>query len=102
VAALRSVRKRAHDGALIQVSASDPLNLLGGILVGDKVPRQPGARLLLRDGVPLAALVAGEFKPLVALSGIEETAAQAALLRGARWKLKPALQAQADPLGLHR
>ena len=46
VAALRSVRKRAHDGAMIAVSASDPLNLLGGILAGDKVPRQPGARLL--------------------------------------------------------
>ena len=51
VAALRSVRKRAHDGAMIVVSAADPLNLLGGIVAGDKVPRQPGARLLLRDGV---------------------------------------------------
>ncbi len=102
VAALRSVRKRAHDGALIQVSASDPLNLVGGILVGDKVPRQPGARLLLRDGVPLAALVAGEFKPLGALSGSEETAARAALLRDPWKQPKPGSRAQADPLGLHR
>jgi len=101
VAALRSVRKRAHDGALIQVSASDPLNLLGGILAGDKVPRQPGARLLLRDGVPLAALVAGEFKPLVALSGSDEAAARAALIRDRRWQPEPAPRAQADPLGLH-
>ena len=101
VAALRSVRKRAHDGALIQISASDPLNLMGGILAGDKVPRQPGARLLLRDGVPLAALVAGEFKPLVALSGSDEAAARAALIRDRQWQPEPASRAQADPLGLH-
>ena len=106
VAALRSVRKRAHDGAMIVVSAADPLNLLGGIVAGDKVPRQPGARLLWRDGLPLASLVAGEFKPLPGLAASEEHAVRMALLRDPAAQAGP-LQAagsrpQADPLGLHR
>jgi len=95
ISALRGVRKRAHDGALIVVSASDPLNLLGGLLAGDKVPRQPGARLLLRDGVPLAALVAGELRQLTGLSSADEAAARAALLR------EPGLRAPSDPSPVH-
>jgi ATP-dependent Lhr-like helicase len=104
VAALRSVRKRAHDGALIAVSASDPLNLLGGIVAGDRVPRQPGARLLLRDGIPVATLVAGEFKPLPGLVAKDEHAARLALLRDPAALAAPApgSRPQADPLGLHR
>ncbi|QDA58367.1 DEAD/DEAH box helicase [Thermomonas aquatica] len=104
VAALRSVRKRAHDGAMIAVSASDPLNLLGGIVAGDKVPRQPGARLLWRDGLPVATLVAGEFRPLPGLDPRDEHAAKLALLRdpGALPAEAPGSRPQADPLGLHR
>ena len=79
VASLRAVRKRAPDGAMIAVSASDPLNLLGGIIAGEKVPRQPGARLLLRDGVPIAAFVAGEMCALVDLSAKDEHAARSLL-----------------------
>ncbi|MBP6796617.1 MAG: ATP-dependent DNA helicase, partial [Luteimonas sp.] len=81
VASLRNVRKRAHDGAFVVVSAFDPLNLVGGILAGDKLPRQPGARLLLRDGVPLATLAGGEFRPLPALAEADLHAARVALLR---------------------
>jgi ATP-dependent Lhr-like helicase len=105
VASLRAIRRRAHDGAMIAVSAGDPLNLLGGgILVGDKVPRQPGARLLLRDGLPVATLVAGEFKPLPGLDAKDEHAARLALLRdpGAHAAQAPGSRPMADPLGLHR
>jgi len=106
VATLRSVRKRAHDGAMVAVSASDPLNLLGGVIAGDKVPRQPGARLLLRDGVPIATLIAGEFKPLAELVPADEHAARMALLRdpGAHFNPVPVpgSRPMADPLGLHR
>jgi len=105
VAALRSVRKRAHDGAMVAVSASDPLNLLGGILAGDKVPRQPGARLLLRDGIPIATLIAGEFKSLVELAPADAHAARMALLRdpGAHSSRvqAPGSRPMADPLGLY-
>jgi len=105
VASLRAIRKRAHDGAMVAVSAADPLNLLGGILAGDKVPRQPGARLLLRDGLPVATLVAGEFKPLVELPAADEHAARMALLRDPDTRVESALapgsRPMADPLGLH-
>jgi ATP-dependent Lhr-like helicase len=99
VASLRAVRKRAHDGAMIAVSASDPLNLLGGIIAGEKVPRQQGARLLLRDGIPIASFVSGEMRTLVVLSSVDEQAARAILLRdfGAR---APS-PVSSDPLGLH-
>jgi ATP-dependent Lhr-like helicase len=81
VGALRQVRDRAPDGALLSLSASDPLNLVGTVLPGTRVPRIPGARVLLRDGVPIATLVAGEVAFLVELAGPERTAARRALLR---------------------
>ena len=75
VALLRQVRKREADGAMLVLSATDPLNLVGSLLPGDKVPRTPGNRLLLRDGVPLAAWIGGEFRTLADLSPIDATSA---------------------------
>ena len=60
LALLREVRKRPLAGELLAVSAVDPLNQLGTLLPGSKVPALPGNRILYRDGVPLAALVAGK------------------------------------------
>ena len=57
---LREVRKRPSDGALQVVSAVDPLNLVGTLLPGSKVPAVSGNRLVYRDGVPAAALIAGK------------------------------------------
>jgi len=59
IAVLRGVRHRPLDGSLVLVSGSDPLNLSGSLLPGSKVPALAGNRLLYRDGVPVAALVAG-------------------------------------------
>ncbi len=81
IAALRQVRKRAHDGAMISISALDPLNLVGTLLPGTKVPRQLGARVVLRDGLPLASLVAGNVELLTPLSVEDERAVRKALLR---------------------
>jgi ATP-dependent Lhr-like helicase len=58
---LRDVRRHANDGAFVCVAGSDPLNLAGTLLPGSKVPAVAGNRLLYRDGVPVASLVAGEF-----------------------------------------
>ena len=44
------------------MSGADPLNLVGTLLPGDKVPALAGNRVLFRDGVPVASLVAGDFK----------------------------------------
>ena len=79
VAALRQVRKRPPDDAPIPISACDPLNLVGGLLAGERIPRVPGNRLLLRDGLPIAAWVAGECRQLVELSPQDAAAAQALL-----------------------
>ena len=59
---LRQVRQRDYDGELIRISASDPLNLAGTLLAGSKVPRLSGARVVYRDGVLVAALVAGSVE----------------------------------------
>jgi ATP-dependent Lhr-like helicase len=81
IVALRQVRKQPPDGALVSLSALDPLNLVGTLLPGVKVPRQLGARLVLRDGIPLATLVAGQVECVGGLSADDERAARKALLR---------------------
>jgi ATP-dependent Lhr-like helicase len=81
IAALRATRQRALDGSFVCVSGADPLNVVGSLLAGDKVPHVAGARVLYRDGVPVARRVAGE----VLLSGgfptAEEQAIRALLIR---------------------
>ncbi len=104
LAGLRAVRARAPDGALLVVSAADPLNLAGLLLPGEKVPRQPGARLLLRDGVVIATQIGGAFAAREALAPDALEAARHALRRepGAASLPAPGSRPQADPLGLHR
>lgn len=81
VGALRQVRKQSPDGALLALSASDPLNLVGTVLPGTKVPRLPGARVLYRDGIALAALISGNVELLVSLSPDDERKVRQTLLR---------------------
>ncbi|MGI3747167.1 MAG: DEAD/DEAH box helicase [Janthinobacterium lividum] len=57
---LREVRKRPLDGSLIAVSGVDPLNLAGTLLPGAKVPAIVGNKLVYRDGIPIAAIIAGK------------------------------------------
>jgi ATP-dependent Lhr-like helicase len=61
---LRDVRRRPHDGALVCISGVDPLNLCGTLLPGDKVPALAGNRILLRDGLPVATVIAGKINYL--------------------------------------
>ncbi|MEO6967263.1 MAG: DEAD/DEAH box helicase [Rhodanobacteraceae bacterium] len=86
VGALRSARRAPHDGALIRISGADPLNLIGHVLPGAKVPAITGSRVVFRDGVPLATRVAGEITLLQELSGDDERAVRNAFLacRGLR------------------
>jgi len=81
---LRKARQKREDGSLVCVSALDPLNLSGTVVVGDKVPRIAGARLAYRDGIPVAALVAGEVRPMAPMDSLdpeEQAAVRKALLR---------------------
>jgi len=85
ITALRQMRKRATDGEWLALSALDPLNLIGTVVAGTKVPRQLGARVLWRDGLPVATLVAGETNWLMELPAAEQRAAHKALLREPDW-----------------
>jgi len=81
---LRKARSQAGDGVLVCVSALDPLNLSGTVVAGDRVPRIAGARLAFLDGMPVAALVAGELRPMAAMEALAPEARAAvrkALLR---------------------
>jgi len=82
IAPLRAIRQRAEDGELAVVGGCDPLNLIGSVLAGGKVPAVPGSRVLYRDGLPLAAAVAGKIVPLAELSAAAAQMARQALRPG--------------------
>jgi len=78
---LRDARRAERSGTLVSVSGADPLNLIGALAPGARVPALTGNRVLYRDGVPLATLVGGEARFLEPLSAEEEWGARNALLR---------------------
>jgi ATP-dependent Lhr-like helicase len=78
---LRSARRAETDGTLVSVSAADPLNLLGIVLPGSRVPVIPGNRILYRDGIPIAIMEGGEARFLVELEKAEEWKMRTALIR---------------------
>ena len=62
VGVLRGVRNQEKTGRPVAVSGADPLNLAGILLPGSRVPAVYSNRILYRDGVAIAALVAGEVQ----------------------------------------
>jgi len=84
VGLLRQVRRREPEGALVMVSASDPLNVVGSLLPGAKLPAVSGNRLLYRDGVPVAVRVAGRYQFLIEASVEEQDTWRRRLLSDAR------------------
>jgi len=81
VTALRSVRRRDKEQQLVSLSAADPLNLLGIVTPGARLPALAGNRLLLRDGLPVAVKTAGEVQFLEPVAAGEEWSLRTALLR---------------------
>ncbi|TCV92769.1 Lhr family ATP dependent helicase [Luteibacter rhizovicinus] len=81
LAQLRQIRHRPHDGEIACIAGNDPLNLVGTILAGTKVPSIVGTRIAIRDGVPLAALVGGKIVAITPLEGDDERDARMALQR---------------------
>ncbi|MFI4888753.1 MAG: ATP-dependent DNA helicase, partial [Burkholderiales bacterium] len=82
IASLRSIRQRAPDQTWVCVCGADPLNLVGSLLAGDKVPRLVGSRVLYRDGIPVAKRVAGEIVMIESVDAAGEQAMRMKLLRG--------------------
>lgn len=78
---LRDIRRKPATGQYVSISAADPLNLIGILTPGSRLPSLAGNRLLYRDGVPIASLIAGEVQYLHELPQKERWEAQTALLR---------------------
>jgi len=81
VGALRATRKRAAEGALVSLSAADPLNLAGIVTPGARVAALAGNRVLLCDGIPIATLSGGEVQYLSDRPPAEQWRIRNALLR---------------------
>ncbi|HVF63519.1 MAG TPA: ATP-dependent DNA helicase, partial [Casimicrobiaceae bacterium] len=82
VPALRKARQAERSGTLIAVSAADPLNLVGLVVPGPRVPALTQNRLLYRDGVPIAVLVGGDIQWLETLDATDTRIAENLLVRG--------------------
>jgi ATP-dependent Lhr-like helicase len=78
---LREARRKAHEGHYVSLSGADPLNLVGILTPGARLPSLSGNRVLYRDGVPLALLAGGEVSFLEKLAAQEEWEARNLLLR---------------------
>jgi ATP-dependent helicase Lhr and Lhr-like helicase len=81
VGTLRTVRKRAPDGALVALSGADPLNLAGIVTPGPRLAALAGNRLLLQDGIAIATFAAGEVQFHRELPSHQQWQARNALLR---------------------
>jgi ATP-dependent Lhr-like helicase len=81
VGLLRDVRRRPRDGEWVSLCAADPLNLLGILTPGARLPALAGNRILYRDGVPLATLAGTEVRFLETLDAAAHWEAHNMLLR---------------------
>ena len=81
IALLREARRKPREGHYLSLSGADPLNLIGIITPGTRLPSLSGNRLLYRDGVPVALLAGGEVSFLQTLTPQEQWQARNLLLR---------------------
>ena len=87
---LRETRRGEATGDLVAVSGADPLNLVGILLPGARIPALTGNRILYRDGVPVGAVVAGEVTWLMPIDAAAMREAEDMLIR-TRADLTPAI-----------
>jgi ATP-dependent Lhr-like helicase len=81
IAPLREARRRPPAGEYVSLSGADPLNLLGIVTPGPRLPSLTGNRLLYRDGLPIATFAAGEVSFLETLDPKKQWEARNSLLR---------------------
>ncbi|MGQ0655126.1 MAG: DEAD/DEAH box helicase [Betaproteobacteria bacterium] len=93
VGRLRSIRKREKDGELIVLSAVDPLNLVGILTPEARVAAVARNRILLRDGLPIAAVDGGELRRLAQTEMEDQQLRTLLARRSLRHPLKPHLRA---------
>ena len=74
-------RRSEATGEIITVSSADPLNLVGILTPGNRIPPVSANRILYRDGTPIAVREAGQVRFLVELDAASEWQIRNALLR---------------------
>ncbi len=87
VEGLRETRRLGDQGkgSVVLLSSCDPLNLAGILTPGPRVPASAGGRIVLLDGLPVAARQAeGEVQMLVDLDAAAATRVRTLLLSAAR------------------
>jgi ATP-dependent Lhr-like helicase len=96
VGKLRAVRKLEKGDELVALSGADPLNLVGILTPGARVPALAGNRVLLRDGVAIAAVEGGKLRRLAESELSDDTLH--ALARRFHWRsLDPYLRSATPP-----
>src|SRR5712664_2681893 len=94
VGRLRAVRKLEKGEELVALSGADPLNLVGILTPDGRVPALAGNRVLLRDGIAIAAVEGGKLRRLAESELSDETLH--ALARRFHWRaLDPHLRSAA-------
>ena len=78
---LRQVRQQPNESQFVCLSGCDPLNLVGTVLSGNRLPAVIGTRVLYEDGVAVAALVASKPQWLVEADSAQQQRWKHALLR---------------------
>jgi ATP-dependent helicase Lhr and Lhr-like helicase len=81
VGVLRDTRRAPDTGSMVSVSGADPLNLVGVISPGTRVPALLSNRVLYRDGVAIATLVGGEIQWIEQLAPADARIAENALVK---------------------
>jgi len=83
VGLLREMRRRPLSEQWISLSGADPLNLIGILTPGPRLPALTDNRLVYRDGLPVATLSAGKVQFLTTLDARSEWEAEKRLVRSA-------------------
>jgi ATP-dependent Lhr-like helicase len=78
---LRDTRRKPHSQSYVSLSGADPLNLVGILTPGSRLPSLSGNRILYRDGIPVAVFAGSEVTFLEKLEPKEQWDAQNLLLR---------------------
>jgi ATP-dependent Lhr-like helicase len=74
VGLLREIRRRPGRGEAITISAADPLNVVGLLTPGPRVPKIASHRIVFVDGVPLAVRDGEGLRPFAAEAAAEASA----------------------------
>src|SRR4051812_10813770 len=89
---LRAVRKAEKVDELVVLSAVDPLNLVGILTPEDRVPAIHRNRVLYRDGLPIAAVEAGQLRRLAESDMSDDKLRTLLARRSLRHPLRPHLR----------